>query len=330
MILAGDVGGTKIRLALYEEVGGTLVGQEEERFPSKDYGSLEEVVRAYLGKRKAAIGSACIGVPGPVVNGEARTSNLPWVITESGLSEILGTRHVTLVNDLVATAGSLSHLTSENVLLIHEGKPRERRSVLGVLAPGTGLGQSFVELDGGRQRFFASEGGHADFAPQNEVEIGLLRYLRTKHARVSYERVLSGPGLVNIYNFLKDEGIAAEPPELTERMQEKSPDVVISTSGLDGTFEICVQALDIFASVLGSQAGNLVLTMMTTGGMYLGGGIPPKIAAKLTDGTTRKAYLSKGRLSDLVQNTPLYVIRDDRAALLGAAHIARERAGGSP
>lgn len=329
MILAGDVGGTKTRLVLYEEVGGKLVGLEEETFPSKNYGSLEEVVRVYLGKRKAAITSACIGVPGPVMNGEVRTSNLPWVITESGLSKTMGTGHVTLVNDLVATAGSLVHLPRENLLVIHEGKPRESASVLGVLAPGTGLGQAFVAPENGRQRIFASEGGHADFAPQNDVEIGLLRYLRTKYARVSYERVLSGPGLVNIYNFLKEEGIATEPPELAQQMQEENPDVVISTAGQAGTFKICVQALDIFASVLGAQAGNLVLNMMATGGMYFGGGIPPKIAAKLTDGTTTKAYLSKGRLSGLLQNTPLYIIRDDRAALLGAAHIARERSGDS-
>jgi glucokinase len=328
MILAGDVGGTKTRLVLYRDAGGKLEGGEEETFPSKNYGALEEIVQSYLAAHSASIDSACIGVPGPVVNGEARTSNLPWVITESGLSQILGNKRVTLVNDLVATAASLTHLTSENLLVVHEGKPRGPEPVLGVLAPGTGLGQAFVAVENGRERFFASEGGHADFAPVNEVEIELLRYLKTKFERVSCERVLSGPGLVNIYNFLKDTGVAKETPDLARRFREENADLVISSSGLAGTDDICVRALDIFASALGSQAGNLVLAMLATGGMYLGGGIPPKIAAKLTDGITGKAFLSKGRLSGLVRDTSLYIVRDDRAALLGAAHIARARAGG--
>ncbi|MGH7596894.1 MAG: glucokinase [bacterium] len=322
MILAGDTGGTKTRLALYEEQPGKLVRRQTETFASADFPSLEEIIRTFLSKNHTSVKKACFGVPGPIVAGRAQSTNLPWLTDEAHITRTLGIASVKLVNDLVATTSSIPFLNADDLLTVHQGLPAGRETTFGVLAPGTGLGQAFLYKQGGQFIALPSEGGHADFAPNNEIEIALLKYLLAKFRRVSYERVLCGPGLVNIYNFLKDTGVAAEPPELSERFVDDDPAAVISTSGQSGEFAICVQALDIFASILGAQAGNLVLTMLATGGIYLGGGIPPKISQKLMDGTAVAAYANKGRLSDFVKATPLYVIRDDHAALLGSAYLA--------
>lgn len=322
MILAGDTGGTKTRLALYEEQQGKLVRQQTETFASADFPSLEEIIRTFLSKNHASVKKACFGVPGPVVAGRAESTNLLWVTDEAHIARTLGIASVRLVNDLVATTSSIPFLNAEDLLTVHQGLPTGRETTFGVLAPGTGLGQAFLYKQGEQFIALPSEGGHADFAPNNEIEIALLKYLLAKFQRVSYERVLCGPGLVNIYNFLKDTGVATEPPELAKRLADDDPAAVISTSGQSGEFAICVQALDIFAAILGAQAGNLVLTMLATGGIYLGGGIPPKISQKLMDGTAVAAYSNKGRLSDFVKAVPLYVIRDDHAALLGSAYLA--------
>jgi glucokinase len=322
MILAGDVGGTKTRLAVYQHENGKFLRRQTEQFVSRDFSSLEEIVRVFVAQYKVSVTKACFGVPGPVVDNEVRTPNLPWALKGEQLARVLGIPAVKLVNDLVATAAALPFLTPEALLCLHEGKSVGSNEMCGVLAPGTGLGQAFLSSKFGHHHVLASEGGHADFAPTTDIEIELLRYLKTKFARVSYERVLSGPGLVNIYNFLKDTRYAPEPPELAKRLRDDDPAAVIATSGLAGEHTLCVKTLDIFASVLGAQAGNLVLTMVATGGLYLGGGISPKISQKLQDGTTVAAYLNKGRLSDLVKNTPLYIIRDDHAALLGATYLA--------
>ena len=196
--------------------------------------------------------------------------------------------------------------------------------VIGVLAPGTGLGQAYVYTNAGQRYIMASEGGHADFAPTNEVEVKLFQYMKSKYDHVSYDRILSGPGLNSIYTFLKETGFAPEPPELEKRLREEDPGKVITTTGKTGEYELCAEALNIFASLLGAQAGNMVLNLMATGGIYLGGGIPAGIYKKLADGITVDSYLKKGRLSYLVKKTPLYVILDDHTALLGAAYIASE------
>ncbi len=322
MILAGDTGGTKTRLALYEQSQGKLLRRQTETFVSGDFPSLEEIIRTFLSKNHISVKKACFGVPGPIVAGRAQSTNLPWLTDEAHIVRALGIASVKLVNDLVATTSSIPFLSPDDLLTVHQGLPTGRETTFGVLAPGTGLGQAFLYKQGEQFIALPSEGGHADFAPNNEIEIALLKYLLAKFRRVSYERVLCGPGLVNIYNFLKDTGVAAEPPELKKRMAEENPAVVISAAGQSGEFAICVQALDIFASILGAQAGNLVLTMLATGGIYLGGGIPPKISQKLMDGTAVAAYVNKGRLSDFVKAVPLYVIRDDHAALLGSAYLA--------
>lgn len=323
MILAGDTGGTKTRLALYDFTGGKLRRMQTEQFVSREHATLEEIVRPFLVKHHVSVSKACFGVPGPVVNGKAVTTNLPWALDEKHLAGALNIPAVTLVNDLVATIAAAPLFTDDDLLVLHQSKQTDRgEKMFGILAPGTGLGQAFLFYHAGQPQILASEGGHADFAPTTEIELELLRYLMKKFARVSWERVLSGPGLVNIYNFLKETGVAPEPPALSKRLREKDPAAVIASAGLAGEYEICERALDIFASILGAQAGNLVLTLMASGGLYLGGGIPPKICQKLADGTTVDSYVKKGRLSNIVEQTPLYVIRDDYAALLGAAHLA--------
>ena len=340
MILAGDVGGTKTRLAICQLENGRIIRQQTDTFVSRDYSCLEEVVQEFINKYGVSVTKSCFGVPGPVVNGEAKATKLPWHFKEERISSELNIPTVKLVNDLVATAAAVPHLMPEDLYVLYEGEPHsssvENQSqnsdsgsgngedVIGVLAPGTGLGQAYIHTNAGQQYILASEGGHADLAPTNEQEVKLFQYLMSKHDHVSYDRVLSGPGLNSIYTFLKETGFASEPPELEKRLREEDPGTVITTTGKTGEYELCVKALDIFASVLGAQAGNMVLDLMATGGIYLGGGIPAGIYKKLADGTTVNSYLKKGRLSYLVEKTPLYVILDDHTALLGAAYIASE------
>lgn len=323
MILVGDIGGTKTRMALYERKDKKLVRKEVETFASSDFTGLEEILRSFLNKRNIELRRACFGVPGPIVNGEAQATNLPWRVTEQTAEQILNIKRVKLVNDLVATASAIPYLSPEELQVLYKGKSSENSHAPRViLAPGTGLGQAFLVWHSGKYRAYPAEGGHIDFAPTNDLEIELFRYLKTKYPRVSYERILCGPGLKNIYDFLKHINYASEPDQLKERMQKEDPAAVISTTGQSGEFEICKKALDLFISMLGVLAGNLVFSYLATGGIYLGGGIPPKILNKLSDGTFVDIYLNRGRLSYLVKETPLAVIKDDHAALLGAASIA--------
>lgn len=322
MILAGDTGGTKTRLALYEQIDGKFVRRQTETFASLDFPSLEEIIRLFLAKNHVVVKQACFGVPGPVVDGCAESTNLPWRTDERHITRTLGITSVRLVNDLVATTSSLPFLNPDELLTLHTGLPNGKETTFGVVAPGTGTGVGILYKNGNQFLPLPSEGGHADFAPNTPVEIELLKYLQKKFGRVSYERILCGPGLVNIYNFLKDTGVAAEPPELAQRLKNETPASVISSAGQSGEFEICSQALDIFVAVLGAKAGSLTLTILATGGIYLGGGIPPKIIPKLVDGTIVKAFHNKGRLSDFLKTIPLHAIRDDHAALLGSAYLA--------
>ena len=326
MILAGDIGGTKTRLALYELSGGQLIRKEVRQYESRAFERFRDIVRKFKTELQVSLTAGCIGVPGPVIGGAVKATNLPWSISESELAQETGVRSVRLVNDLAATTASLPCLSPEDLLTIHPGRPGLSSGVFAVVAPGTGLGQGFLHVVDGVPHVAASEGGHADFAPTTEIEIELLRWLINKYQRVSYERVLSGPGLVNIYSFLKETGFAAETAAVAKALADDDPAAVISRFGLDGTDVLCSKSLDIFASVLGAQAGNLVLTLMASSGVYLGGGIPPKILPKITSGILIASYLSKGRLSKIVAATPLHLIRDDHAALLGAAFLASKLA----
>jgi glucokinase len=330
-ILAGDAGGTKTRLALFEQI------HEREResfecrtvsdFDSRSATSLDAIVRDFL-ERHTSLGrikAACIGVPGPIVYGAVRATNLPWHIEEKAFAGNLGIPVFRLVNDHVATAAAIPLLGPDDSETLHPGLEDRERRVFALLAPGTGLGQAFLCLDErGRYQPFPSEGGHVEFAPRDDLEFDLLKYLLDKfRSRVSIERVLSGPGLVNIYSFLRDRSYCEEPDSLCQEMTaSRHPAAVISGYGMEGRFPICVRTLDIFAGLLGSRAGDAVLSYLCTGGLYLGGGIPPKLIGKLREGGMVEAYLRKGRLSPLVESTPLRVILNERAALLGAASIA--------
>jgi glucokinase len=289
--------------------------------------SLEEIVWGFLKRNpiKGRVEAACIGVPGPVLAGSVRATNLPWLIDENAFGNKLGIPKVRLVNDHVATAAALPLLAPEDLITLHPGREEREHRVFAILAPGTGLGQAYSILGtDGRHHPFPSEGGHVEFAPKDEIEFELLNYLKNKlRKRVSIERVLSGPGIMNIYCFLRDRSYGDEPAALgAEIAAAPVPVAVVSAHGLSGKYAICSMALDIFARVLGSQAGDVMLTYLSTGGVFLGGGIPPKVAAKLQAGATVAAYLHKGRLSPLVAMTPLHIIKNDRAPLLGAAAIA--------
>ena len=322
MILAGDIGGTKIRLALYGDNHAELKRYHVETYHSRDCTDFSDFIRQFLRSHRVTVESACFGVAGPVIEGRAKFTNLPWVLDEKNIGNNCGIRHVKLVNDLVATTAAIPKLRKDNLLTLYSGEPDDDCNVYAVLAPGTGLGIGFLTRHADDFYTWGSEGGHADFAPTTKIQVELLQYLMNQFERVSYERVLCGQGLINIYEFLKNNNPNDEPVELQQRFRSEDRAAVISAAGIAGDHNLCIRALDIFVSILGAHAGNIALNFMATGGIFLGGGIPPKITKKLMDGTIVSAFLNKGRLSHVVGKTPLYVICDDHTALLGAATIA--------
>jgi glucokinase len=321
MILAGDIGGTNTRLALLEERGGDLAPVVEDTFVSREHASFEVVLRKFIAAHPFPIGCACFGIAGPVRHGRCDATNLPWVVDSRLVSRELGLKSVGLINDLEANAWGIAALQAKDFTVLNEGTS-EAAGNAAIISAGTGLGEAGLYWDGRQRRPFATEGGHADFAPRNHLEMELLDYLLKQFRRVSYERVVSGPGLLNIYHFLRDSGRGEEPPWLAERMRQQDPAAVISAAGLNGESELCVQALDLFVSLYGAEAGNLALKVMATGGVYLGGGIAPKIVQKLKDPVFLNAFTAKGRMKPLLQAMPVCVILNDKTALLGAARFA--------
>lgn len=323
LILAGDIGGTKTELALFSVHGEKLRLESQQRFPSKRYSGLMPVLREFLGGKRPAIDAACFGIAGPVVDGKVRTTNLPWIIDVEELRRGLKVDAVTLLNDLEAAAYGIFTLENDEFFTLNEGAMCHTGNKA-LIAAGTGLGQAVLYDDGHHFHPLASEAGHADFAPRNEIEIELLRYLMGRFGHVSYERVLSGPGLVNIYRFLKEARGMAEPPALSARFATAEDDgaVVISQSALANEFEICITALDLFVSIYGAEAGNLGLRAKSVRGLYVGGGIAPKILAKLKDGTFMRAFTDKGRYADLLAAIPIQVVLNGQSALRGAAYYA--------
>jgi glucokinase len=325
MILAGDVGGTKVHLALYDFIDGNLEYSRDQRYAAKDYSGLEEIVRTFVGTHEVT--AACFGVPGPVRNGRLRLTNLPWTLDSHELAVSLGINHVFLINDIEANGYGVAELSPDQIYALSEGDTSQIGN-RALIAAGTGLGEGLLIWDGRSHTPYPSEGGHADYAPRNEDEIDLLRFLKQKyHGRVSYERVVSGSGLTSIYEFLREVRGMEEPPALAERMAAADdPNSVITEMALAAKSEICEKALDMFVSAYGAEAGNMALKLLSVGGVYVGGGIAPRILEKLKDGTFMKAFTDKGRMSQLLINMPVRVILESRAALLGAAAYAEARA----
>ncbi len=330
MILAGDVGGTKVHLALYSFAEGRLQPVRDEKFPAHEFSSLDEVVHKFLSAGKEAggqpIAAACFGCPGPVRSGRLKLTNLPWTLDVRELAPSLKIEHIFLINDLEATGYGVPELGEDQIFTLHQGEP-EAEGHRGLIAAGTGLGQALLIWDGKRHRPIPSEGGHCDFAARNEREIALLQYLRgTLNGRVSFERVVSGIGIKNVYAFLRDVEKIHEPDWLRERMAVEDPNSVIGSCAEDGSSSLCFETMKIFSAAYGAESGNLALKALATGGVYLGGGIAPKILKTLQNGFFTQAFLDKGRLSPLLQSIPVRVILDDTCALLGAAAYAEARA----
>jgi len=321
MLLAADIGGTKTNLAIFSPEAGPRAPLAEARFPSADYPSLEALVREFLSQVDVEVEWASFGVAGPVVAGRATITNLPWVMEEEQLQATLNLSSARLLNDLAAIAHAVPFLESADLHTLNEGQPTPGGAIA-IVAPGTGLGEAFLTWDGSRYRPHASEGGHADFAPTNPLEIELLRYLQHRFQHVSYERVCSGRGLPNIYAFLKHSGYADEPDWLAEQLaaaDDPTPVIVNTALDREKTCELCVATLDTFVSILGAEAGNLALKVLASGGVYLSGGIPPRILPALEQERFMEAFRSKGRMSDLLARVPVHVILNPKVALLGVA-----------
>lgn len=329
MILAGDVGGTKVALALYEFSGGKLEVKREQKFSSPAYPGLTEVVRAFLGRDRAEPGEiygACFGAPGPVRNQRLKATNLPWELDSRVLARDLGIEHVFLINDLEANGYGIAELQPDQIHVLAVGDSSLVGNVA-LVSAGTGLGEAILAWNGRMHIPMPSEGGHADFAARNDLEIELLRYLMHKvGGRVSWERVVSGLGIANIYTFLRDEKGMEEPTWLRDRMVAEDRNAVIGELGESGANELCAKTLDMFASSYGAEAGNMALKVLASGGVYLGGGIAPKILKKMADGTFMNAFLDKGRLRPILEKCPVRIILEQRAALLGAAAYAEMQA----
>ena len=321
MLLAGDIGGTKTVLAIFTVEAGLKSPLLEKTFPSSSYPSLEMIVSEFLSQTDLKPERATFGVAGPVVERQATITNLPWVIDERRLQAALDFPSVHLLNDLEAIAEAVPMLNSGDLETLREGDAVPGGTI-GIIAPGTGLGEAFLTWDGTRYQAHASEGGHTNFGPRNALELDMLSYLLERFDNVSYERVCSGAGFPNIYAYLKDSGYAEEPDWLTKQLAEaKDPTPVITNAALDDERPcvLCRAALNMFVSILGSEAGNLVLKLMATGGLFLGGGIPPRILPVLRTEHFLKAFLSKGRMSKILHDVPVYVILNRRVGLLGAA-----------
>lgn len=329
MIITGDIGGTKTNVALFETDGETLSAPVAQRsFPSNGYDSLEAIVAEFIAEHRPRLTHGCFGVAGPVVEGHVDATNLVWDVNAEALASALDLEHVEVINDLEATAYGVEVLRPAQLYTLSEGDGSPRGGHRALIAAGTGLGMAGLFREGRHYHPIPSEGGHVDFAPRNQLEVDLLFYMMEKvGGRVSYERVLSGPGLFNVYSFLRDTNYAAEPDWLVAEIEQGDPSAVVSKAALAGRSELAAKALDMFVEIYGAMAGNLALMFKPTGGLYVGGGIAPKILDKLKDGSFMRAYRDKGRLSYVIESIPVRVILEDRAALYGAARCALLRHG---
>jgi glucokinase len=321
MILAGDIGGTHARLAFYDFTDGHFRLVSASVFPSSQYSSLDEIAVKFVDTMNERPTAACFGVAGPVRDGKVETTNLPWVIESTRLATELHLKQALLINDLEASAWGIASLDAADMVSLNKVDGQEKGNQC-VVAAGTGLGEAVLYWDDKHYRISATEGGHTDFAPRTDLEIEALHYLCKRYGRVSYERLLSGPGLVNIYEFLRDTGRGAQPRWLANEMAVSDPAAAISNAALSGKCDLSVQALNLFVSVYGAEAGNMALKSMALGGVFIAGGIAPKILPRLKGPEFMQAFVEKGRMKPLMESMSVKVITNDRLALLGAARCA--------
>jgi glucokinase len=321
VILAGDVGGTKCNLALFSERGGKLTPVFKQRFASKDFPRFELIVKEFSRQAVAHLSSngilaAGFGVAGPVMNNRVRATNLPWIVDGETLSRELHVPQIVLLNDLGATGHSIEHLAPDEFCVLNPGKP-EPGGTRALIAAGTGLGQSFLVWDGQRYRVAPSEGGHSDFAPRTDQEIELLRYMRLRYPQVSWELILSGRGFRTIHEFLAPD---VRHPSFDDPDADPAPE--ITRLGLAKTCRTCVETLDLWTAMYGSETGNLALKVLALGGVYVAGGIAVKILEKIREGAFFRAFKDKESFERLLSNIPVSVVLNESAPLLGAAYEA--------
>jgi glucokinase len=325
MILAGDIGGTKTNLGIFSRKQGSHDPLHEATFPSREYRSLEAIIRVFLEQHPVPIDAACFGVAGPVVGGRAQITNLPWVIDTGSLRRLLQTDSVTLINDLEAIAWAVPVMQPADLAVLNTGTPIAGGAIA-VIAPGTGLGQAYLTWDGTHYQAYPSEGGHASFAPNTLHEIELLRFLLKNFDHVSVERVCSGMGIPNIYGYFRDQIFQRETEWVARQLQDaRDPTpVIVAAAQTDPPCPVCEAAMATFIEILGAEAGNLALKVLATGGVFLGGGIPPRILNLLRHERFLRAMRDKGRFGAVIDRAPVHVILNPKVALLGAASRAMQ------
>lgn len=333
MILAGDIGGTKTNLALYDSEAardGSLDALAQQQFPSRDYTSLSDVITDFLGSNQdisgaGTIDAACFGIAGPVIDGRCRTTNLPWDITTSGLQHHLGTGRVRLMNDLEATAYGMLYLPYDDFIDLNP-TGRKLDGNRAVIAAGTGLGEGFLYWDGSAYHPIGSEGGHTDFAPTTARQDDMLKWMRNHFSgHVSYERILSGPGIQTLYDFLAETGFAPQPASMLNLPLEEDRSARISQCALNENDPLCMETMRLFCEIYGAEAGNLALKCLAVGGVYVGGGIAPKILPIITNNHFINAFFSKGRFEELMHGMQVRIAKNPKTALIGAAHFAADK-----
>jgi glucokinase len=326
MLIAGDIGGTKTRLALVSPQDGPRKLLAEQEYHSAEFPGLQPIVEKFLAATGAEATDACFDVAGPVIDGRAHLTNLPWDLQEEALARALNFRRVSLLNDLRAVAHAVPHLTSDETVAINTGAA-EPHAPIAVMAPGTGLGEAFLVWDGRGYIACASEGGHSDFAPTNQTQADLWAFVMDRFHHVAYERVCSGSGLPNVYDFVRSRDPSAETPAFAAKLHavaDRTP-AIVEAAVSDTANRLAAETLRVMVDIWGAEAGNLALKVLATGGVYLAGGMPPRIVSQLQDGAFMRAFTAKGRFAELLGKVPVHVVTVN-AALLGAAIYGLEQA----
>jgi glucokinase len=320
MILAGDIGATRTRMAAFQAEANKLAMVVEKTFKSQEHSGIAEIISAFVQTEGIPVHTACFGVAGPVRSGRSKISNLPWTIDSRELAVQLRLNSVGLINDLEAYAYGIDALESKDFVTLSEGTGDDAEGNRVVIAARTGLGVAGLYWDGFRHHPFPCEGGHSDFAPKSDLEAELAHYLRERHEHVSCERILSGPGLKNIYEFLRDTQKADEPDWLKRQIsQAPHQPALISQLALEKKVAICDQALDIFVGVYGSETGNCALNFLATGGVFVGGNIAAKIAPRMREPIFMNSFLNKGRMRSVLADIPVKIVLNDNCGIIGAA-----------